>query len=110
MAQAKRHTTTIKALPNIPPKLARLGREVLVIAYAALTLYLLISLVTHSDQDPSFTFTGNGGSVQNMGGSFGAWFSDLFFHAFGYTAFLFPAIFALLSWSCLLYTSPSPRD
>ena len=108
MAQAKRHTTTIKALPNIPPRLARLGREVLVIAYAALTLYLLISLVTHSDHDPSFTFTGNGGSVQNMGGSFGAWFSDLFLHAFGYTAFLFPVIFALLSWRTFKHQKERP--
>ncbi|MBL09969.1 MAG: cell division protein FtsK [Acidiferrobacteraceae bacterium] len=98
----------MKALPNIPPRLARLGREVLVIAYAALTLYLLVSLVTYSDQDPSFTFTGTGSSTQNLGGSFGAWFSDLFFHAFGYTAFLFPAIFALLSWRTFKYQKEKP--
>jgi S-DNA-T family DNA segregation ATPase FtsK/SpoIIIE len=85
-----------------------LGREVLVIAYAALTLYLLVSLLSYSNQDPSYTFTGGDNSVQNLGGRFGAWFSDLFFNAFGYSAYLFPAIFSLLSWRTFRHHREKP--
>jgi len=82
----------------MPSRFARLGREVLVIAYAALTLYLLVSLLSYYNQDPSYTFTGGGDAIQNLGGRFGAWFSDFFLHAFGYSAYLVPLIFGLLSW------------
>lgn len=110
MAQARRHSTTAKTLPNIPPRLTRLGREVLVIAYAALTLYLLVSLFSYSNQDPSYTFTGDGNSVQNLGGRFGAWFSDLFLHGFGYSAYLFPVVFGLLSWRTFRYQRERPAQ
>ena len=108
MAQARRHSSTARTLPNLPPRLTRLGREVLVIAYAALTLYLLVCLLSYSNQDPSYTFTGGDSSVQNLGGHFGAWFSDLFFNAFGYSAYLFPAIFSLLSWRTFRHQREKP--
>ena len=108
LAQARRHSSTAKTLPNLPPRLTRLGREVLVIAYAALTLYLLVSLLSYSNQDPSYTFTGDDNLVQNLGGRFGAWFSDLFLNAFGYSAYLFPAIFGLLSWRTFRYQREKP--
>jgi S-DNA-T family DNA segregation ATPase FtsK/SpoIIIE len=81
---------------------------VLVIAFAALTLYLLVSLLSYSHEDPSWTFTGGRDDVQNLGGRFGAWFSDLFLHAFGHSAYLFPLIFGLLSWRTLRYQKEPP--
>ena len=69
----------------------------LVIALAALTGYLLICLFSYSSADPGWTSTGEGGPIRNLGGRFGAWFADLFLHAFGYSAYLFPLIFGLLS-------------
>ena len=78
------------------------------IAFAALTLYLLVSLVTYSEQDPGWTFTGSGGGVENLGGRFGAWFADLFLHIFGYSAYLFSLIFGLLSWRTLSYHREPP--
>ena len=107
MAQARRHPAAAKRLPAITPRLARLGREVLVIAFAALTLYLLVSLFSYSQQDASWTFTGGSDDVRNLGGRFGAWFSDLVLHAFGYSAYLFPLIFGLLSWRTLRYHKES---
>ena len=97
MAQAKTKNTRNPSEPGIPPRLVRLGREVLVIALVALTGYLLICLVSYSSTDPGWTSTGDGSPIQNLGGRFGAWFADLFLHAFGYSAYLFPLIFALLS-------------
>ena len=80
-----------------PARLTRLARETLVIALVALTGYLLICLVSYSPLDPAWTSTGDDGSTRNLGGRFGAWFADLFLHAFGYAAYLFPVIFGLLS-------------
>jgi S-DNA-T family DNA segregation ATPase FtsK/SpoIIIE len=97
LAQAKTKNTRNPSEPAIPPRLIRLGREVLVIALAALTGYLLICLVSYSSGDPGWTSTGDGGPIRNLGGRFGAWFADLFLHAFGYSAYLFPVIFGLLS-------------
>jgi S-DNA-T family DNA segregation ATPase FtsK/SpoIIIE len=108
LAQARRHTAAAKPLPEISPRLVRLGREVLVIAFAALTLYLLVSLLSYSHHDPSWTFTGGRDDVRNLGGRFGAWFSDLFLHAFGYSAYLFPLIFGVLSWRTLRYHREPP--
>ena len=67
------------------------------IGLVALTGYLLACLVSFSAFDPGWTSTGAGGPIRNLGGRFGAWFADLFLHAFGYSAYLFPLIFALLS-------------
>ena len=108
MAQARRHPAAAKPLPAISPRLARLGREILVIAFAALTLYLLVCLLSYSQQDESFTFTGGSDDVRNLGGRFGAWFSDLVLHAFGYSAYLFPLIFGLLSWRTQRYRKEPP--
>ena len=96
MAQVKKKNTRNPTEPGIPPRLVRLGREVLVIALAALTGYLLICLFSYSANDPGWTSTGDGAPIRNLGGRFGAWFADLFLHAFGNSAYLFPLIFALL--------------
>ncbi|MBO69034.1 MAG: cell division protein FtsK [Acidiferrobacteraceae bacterium] len=92
----------------MPPRLTRLGREVLVIAFAALTIYLLISLLSYSSQDPSFHNKPFDDNVRNLGGRIGAWFSDLVLHGFGRSAYLFPAIFALLSWRTLRHYKQPP--
>jgi len=96
LAQVKKKNTRNVTEPGIPPRLVRLGREVLVIALAALTGYLLICLFSYSANDPGWTSTGDGAPIRNLGGRFGAWFADLFLHAFGNSAYLFPLIFALL--------------
>jgi len=79
-----------------------------VIAFAALTVYLLISLLSYSSQDPSFHNRPFDDNVLNLGGRVGAWFSDLVLHGFGRSAYLFPAIFALLSWRTLRYHKQPP--
>jgi S-DNA-T family DNA segregation ATPase FtsK/SpoIIIE len=79
-----------------------------VIAFAALTLYLLVCLLSYSQQDASWTFTGGSDDVRNLGGRFGAWFSDLVLHAFGHSAYLFPLIFGLLSWRTQRYQKEPP--
>ena len=80
----------------------------MVIGLAALTGYLLICLVSYSPLDTGWTSTGDGAPTRNLGGRFGAWFADLFLHAFGYSAYLFPAIFGLIGARTLRHrTQPS---
>ncbi len=97
MAQARNKNTRNTPHPGLPPRLVKLGREVSVIGLIALTGYLLVCLVSYSVLDSGWTSTGDGGPTRNLGGRFGAWFADLFLHAFGYSAYLFPLIFGLLS-------------
>ncbi len=103
MVQVSRKTTVSPASRGISPRLARLGREVLVIGLVALTGYFLICLLSYSASDPAWTYSGDGSEVQNKGGRFGAWSADLFLNAFGYSAYFFPLIFALLSGRLLRY-------
>ena len=97
MIQTKTKNKRKSPPSETPARLTRLARETLVIALVALTGYLLICLVSYSPLDPAWTSTGDDGSTRNLGGRFGAWFADLFLHAFGYAAYLFPVIFGLLS-------------
>ncbi|HAD36693.1 MAG TPA: DNA translocase FtsK [Gammaproteobacteria bacterium] len=79
----------------------RLGKEVLVIALGAFTAYLLVCLVSYSSSDPGYTHTGVSNDVQNLGGRFGAWFSDLVLNALGYSAYFLPILFGVVCWRLL---------
>ncbi|GAB5414416.1 MAG: DNA translocase FtsK [Congregibacter sp.] len=84
-------------------------REGLLIAVVAACLYLLVSLLSYSEQDPGWSATGNGGSVANLGGPSGAWLADISFSVVGYLAYLFPLMLAYRA--CLLFAErehPTP--
>jgi len=56
----------------------------------AVATFLMISLLSFSPQDPSWTVANSAVEIQNASGRAGAWFAGLFLHLFGYLAFLFP--------------------
>jgi len=78
--------------------LTRHTGEALLILCTAVALYVLLALATYSANDPGWSSTGLGNGVQNWGGQFGAWFSDLLYQAFGHVAYLLPVMIGVLGW------------
>ncbi len=92
-------------LPLAPP-LVRLVREAALYLLSAAALYLLLALSTYHASDPSWSHAGTLGPVQNVGGRVGAWISDLLYVAFGYIAFVFPAMLGYAAWRMLRHAGP----
>jgi DNA segregation ATPase FtsK/SpoIIIE, S-DNA-T family len=92
--------------------LIRLLKEGVIIALVAVCLYLMIAMLTYDPLDPGWSRTGEEGrSIQNAGGSFGAWLADVFFILFGYMAYLFPVMIAYRAWLVIKdRTNPDPVD
>jgi S-DNA-T family DNA segregation ATPase FtsK/SpoIIIE len=65
-------------------------REIGLIGLSAAALFALLAIGSYSPSDPSFSFTGNGGEVQNLVGRSGAWFADVMLYVFGWIAYLLP--------------------
>jgi DNA segregation ATPase FtsK/SpoIIIE, S-DNA-T family len=71
-------------------------REGAVLLLGALTVMLLVALLSYSPGDPGFSFTGSGTSqVSNLVGRLGAWSADVLFFLFGGPAYLFPAMLGM---------------
>ncbi|MFZ9626545.1 MAG: DNA translocase FtsK [Burkholderiaceae bacterium] len=66
----------------------RLITEVRWIACGALGAYLFLILATYNRADPGWSHAVHGAVVQNAGGRFGAWLSDLLLYLFGSSAWL----------------------
>ena len=71
------------------------SREIGLVGLAAAALYALLAIASYSPMDPSFTYSGNGGDVQNLVGSSGAWFADIMLYLFGVMAYVLPAAFVV---------------
>ncbi|MHB1951266.1 MAG: DNA translocase FtsK 4TM domain-containing protein, partial [Acidiferrobacteraceae bacterium] len=93
-------------LPLAPP-LVRLVREAALYLISAAALYLMVALVTFHALDPSWSHAGGTGAVRNAGGHVGAWVSDMLYVAFGYVAFIFPAMLGYAAWRMLRHSSPA---
>jgi S-DNA-T family DNA segregation ATPase FtsK/SpoIIIE len=74
-------------------------REILLLSYLALSLYLFLALLTFDAQDPGWRHTGSGHPISNLGGPIGAWIADFTLTWLGVMAFLLPA---MLAWHGLL--------
>ena len=81
--------------------LGRGMRESALVVLAALGVYLFLALITYDRADPGWSVSGVDGAVQNLGGSAGAFFADLFLFLFGYLAYLAPFMVTYSGW--LLY-------
>ena len=77
-------------------------RDVLFISVGAACLFVLMSLLTYSDQDPGWSASGTGDAVQNLGGITGAFIADVFFSLVGSAAYLIPLLLAYRAISLLL--------
>jgi len=68
-----------------------------VVFSAFLSLYALLSLLTYNPNDPGWSHSGGSSTeVSNLGGQFGANFSDMLLHGFGYMSFLVPIMILVL--------------
>jgi len=84
----------------LPPKIAALLRESWWFGLVALALYLLLILVTYNPADPGWSQSVSTSAVENRGGVFGAYLSDLLLSLFGRSAYWWIALCAgLVVWS-----------
>ncbi len=67
-------------------------REVALLGFITLSIYLLIALISFDFEDAGWSHTGNGTGqgIANACGMLGAWLSDFLLSLFGLTAYLFP--------------------
>jgi S-DNA-T family DNA segregation ATPase FtsK/SpoIIIE len=74
-------------------------REILLIFFGFVSLYLLACLFTYNPLDPGWSHSGTQvAEVRNKGGVAGALFADVFLYLFGYFAYLFPIIVGYVGW------------
>ena len=76
-------------------------RELGLIGFGVVALYLLLAVATHSPADPSFSLSVDveAGQVRNWAGSSGAYVSNLLLFVFGLVAYLLPlAVLMLGAW------------
>lgn len=79
----------------------RVLREGAMWALMCVALYLVMSLVSYSPEDPGWSYVGESGRVTNAGGRTGAWFADVGLYLFGYFAYLLPLMVAFSAWVVL---------
>ncbi|MFC6440060.1 DNA translocase FtsK [Bowmanella sp. JS7-9] len=72
--------------------------EVGMILTSAFAIFLLLAIFTFDPADPSWSQTGQGVAVTNAAGAAGAWIADILQFSFGYVAWVFPFLAALLGW------------
>src|SRR5690625_1196921 len=76
----------------------RILKEGALIGLAAISLYLLLALVSYDPGDPGWSQTGENSRIENAGGPAGAWLADVTFLLFGYLAYLFPRVLGYRAW------------
>ena len=86
--------TSNNALAGVA-KVRELSTEIMLIACMVIAVYALISLLSYSPNDPSWSNTGSGDQIGNFGGSFGAKFADMLLHGFGFMAYIVPILLLL---------------
>lgn len=72
--------------------LMRRVKEGIFIAFAAVSVFLFVALVTHNTSDPGWSRATNSQQIVNSSGVVGAWMADLLLAMFGYLAYLFPLV------------------
>ncbi len=73
-------------------------KELMLIFFCFIGVYLLVSLATYDPLDPGWSHSGQSEEVRNKGGIAGALFADIFFYLFGYLAYLFPLGGCYIGW------------
>ncbi len=73
-------------------------REIVLIFFGFMAVYLLVSLFSYYGGDPGWSHSGPVEEIRNKGGVAGAVFADTFLHLFGYFAYLFPIMVGYVGW------------
>jgi S-DNA-T family DNA segregation ATPase FtsK/SpoIIIE len=95
MSQAK-YKRTIER--HMPLHFHRRLREGVLIITGAISLFLLLALITYHSSDPSWSHTQTTANIANSGGYVGAWLADILFCTFGYLAYIFPIMLVYAAW------------
>jgi len=96
MPQAKRKQIEPQQ-GTLSPRVKELGSEIVVFVSVFISLYALLSLLSYHPADPGWSHSGGvTGDVRNWGGRFGANFSDMLLHGFGYMSYLVPIMILVL--------------
>ncbi|NWG86879.1 MAG: DNA translocase FtsK 4TM domain-containing protein [Hydrogenophilaceae bacterium] len=82
----------------LTPKVARVLREAWWLVAVAAALYLTLILASYSLQDPGWSRATDQADLNNAGGAFGAWFSDLLLYLFGISAYWWVILTLYLIW------------
>ncbi|MEM9243276.1 MAG: DNA translocase FtsK 4TM domain-containing protein [Pseudomonadota bacterium] len=72
-------------------------KEGILVLIAAISLYLLLALLSYHYTDSSWVNTGNG-IIANLGGRVGATIAAILLSLFGYPAYLLPLLLVVLVW------------
>ncbi|MHB1565363.1 MAG: DNA translocase FtsK [Acidiferrobacter sp.] len=93
---------------SLVPAGRRLVREAALFLLAAISVYMMVSLVTFHASDPGWSHAGTT-TVRNAGGIVGAWLADILLSFLGLPAYVIPV---LLAWSAvrLLRDRARPPD
>ena len=62
-----------------------------------LCLYIFITLISYNSSDPGFSSFSSSNDIENLGGPFGAWISDVLFVLFGIGAYIVLALLVSVS-------------
>jgi len=89
--------------PSFTDYFRRRVREGALVAVAAVSLFLLLALFTHTSADPVWTQIRQATDVINLGGRAGAFLSDFFLYLFGYIAYLLPLVLFYSTWLYFRY-------
>ena len=73
-------------------------REASLIFSLAACVFLTIALLSYHYTDPAWSHHSSHLIVKNAAGRVGAWLSDFLLYLFGYWAYLFPMMLALVAW------------
>lgn len=73
-------------------------REVVLLVFSALVLFIFISLVSYHNEDAGFSHSGSLQSIHNGGGMVGAWIADFSLSLFGLMAFCVPIMLAWIGY------------
>jgi len=84
-------------------------KEIAGLVWLAAGLFLLLSLVSFNNNDPSFNNNLNPGHIFNFCGRVGAYVSDLFYQIIGLPALLIPLACLAFSWRLLKFRDIHPR-
>ena len=87
----------LKAPVTVASTLIKRLRELGFVLLLPVSIYLVLSFFSFRLSDPGFSHSGTA-SVQNLGGSFGAWFADFCYALFGRAGALVATIPMLLGW------------
>ncbi|GAA6139372.1 DNA translocase FtsK [Arenicella sp. 4NH20-0111] len=97
MPQAKKKEIKESDTGVMSPRVKELGSEIVVVFSVFLAIYALLSLLTYDSSDPGWSHSGGDeGTIENLGGQFGANFSDMLLHGFGYVSYLVPIMILVL--------------